>query len=200
MPDTGPRLLSRARRAECARGPAGKRPWCCSALAEAVGVVSSGMTLRGAPLAEYPGRTRSFTWRRWTWADSIRAGSPRERLRWVHRLINGGLDGNNACWLGYTADGAVVLGTDRIDDWLMLGPNPSDSVSNRQCTVWRGTPGDGTRATMAGRTVYLSLKVQFNANWRGGKTLYGALRAPDRQLCLDSCLPAGDNPNLSFPR
>jgi hypothetical protein len=35
---------------------------------------------------------------------------------------------------------------------------------------------------MAGRTVYLSLKVslkvQFNANWRGGKTIYGALRAP----------------------
>jgi hypothetical protein len=154
----------------------------------------------GAPPAEYPGRTRSFTWRRWTWADSIRAGSPRGRLRWVHRLINGGLDGNNACWLGYTADGAVVLGTDRIDDWLMLGPNPSDSVSNSQCTVWRGTPGDGTRATMAGRTVYLSLKVQFNANWRGGKTIYGALRAPARQLCLDSCLPAGDNPHLSFPR
>jgi hypothetical protein len=113
----------------------------------------------GALLAEYPGRTRSFTWRRWTWADSIRAGSPRGRLRWVHRLINGGLDGNNACWLGYTADGAVVLGTDRIDDWLVLGPNPWDSVSNSQCTVWRGTPGDGTRATMAGRTVYLSLKV-----------------------------------------
>ncbi|MBZ2180166.1 MAG: hypothetical protein ACK6DY_06850, partial [Acidobacteriota bacterium] len=59
-----------------------------------------------------------------------------------------------------------------------LGPNPWDSVSNSQCTVWRGTPGDGTRATMAGRTVYLSLKVQFNANWRGGKTIYGALRAP----------------------
>jgi hypothetical protein len=93
-------------------------------------------------------------------------------------LINGGLDGNNACWLAYTADGAVILGTDRIDDWLLLGPNPWDSVSNSQCTVWRGTPGDGTRATMAGRTVYLSLKVQFNANWRGGKTIYGALRAP----------------------
>ena len=93
-------------------------------------------------------------------------------------LINGGLDGNNACWLAYTADGAVILGTDRMDDWLLLGPNPGDSVSNSQCTVWRGTPGDGTRATMAGRTVYLSLKVQFNANWRGGKTIYGALRAP----------------------
>jgi hypothetical protein len=92
-------------------------------------------------------------------------------------LINGGLDGNNACWLAYTADGAVILGTDRIADWLVLGPNPG-TLSQQPMYGLARDARDGTRATMAGRTVYLSLKVQFNANWRGGKTIYGALRAP----------------------
>jgi hypothetical protein len=91
-------------------------------------------------------------------------------------LINGGLDGNNACWLAYTADGAVILGTYRIADWLVLGPNPG-TLSNSQCTVWRGRPGRHAGDDGWPDRVLLS-KCSSTPTGRGGKTIYGALRAP----------------------
>ena len=103
-------------------------------------------------------------------ADNVNHG-----LGKVNVLINGGLDGNQACYLAYTGTGIVYLVTDNGTGLLELGPNPWDSVSNGQCTIFRGTPNDGTYAETSGSTRIVNLKVQFNSNWTGAKTIYGAL-------------------------
>lgn len=98
----------------------------------------------------------------------IAQGDSPSDLGIVNVLINNGVNGVGGCYLAYTP-GVIYLVGDAGDTLIQV---QSPSVSNTQCTVHSA----GTSSTRVGNTWTISLDVEFNGAWRGGKAVYAALR------------------------
>ena len=92
----------------------------------------------------------------------------------VNILINGALDGHNACYLAYSrAINALYLVDDAGGSLLPgIDPNGAGTVSNSQCTVSGGV----SAVTGTGNVLTLTLSFQFNSAFAGNRILYAATR------------------------
>jgi hypothetical protein len=92
----------------------------------------------------------------------------------VNVLINGFLDGRNACYLAYSRSAGVLYlvndpGTALLPGLALNGPG---TTGNSQCTV----SGAASSATGAGNTLTLALDLSFGAGFAGNKVVYLAAR------------------------
>jgi len=96
-------------------------------------------------------------------------------LNVIDILINGSLDGRQACYLAYSVPLGVLYLVDDGGALLALTLNGYGSVSNSQCTV----TGAGSSATESGNTFTLVLNLSFSAAFAGNKIVFMA--AGDQQ-------------------
>ena len=92
----------------------------------------------------------------------------------VNLLINGVLDGRQACYLAYSRTNGVLYLVNDAGTGLSpgLAPGASGSVSNSQCTV----AGPGFSASGSGNTLTLTLALSFSASFAGNQVEYLAAR------------------------
>lgn len=96
----------------------------------------------------------------------------------VNLLVNGAIDGRQACYLAYVASGNMLLLVDDAGDagGPFAGSLPLDgipsSMSNAQCVI----DSKGSSATRSGNTLTLTLNISFQVGLFGNRILYLAGR------------------------
>jgi len=125
--------------------------------------VPAGPAVGGVSPAYGSGSAQTFTF---TFTDSNGWAD----LGVVDILINGSLDGRQACYLAYSrAVNALYLvndaGTELLPGLVMSG---AGTLSNSQCTVSAGAPA----LTVTGNTLTLTLGIAFSPAFSGDRVIY----------------------------
>ena len=99
-----------------------------------------------------------------------------QALSVVNVLINGSLDGRQACYLAYSVSNNILYLVPDNGTGLLpgLALNGAGSTSNSQCTV----AGAGSSASGSGTTLTLTLAMTFASSFGGNKVVYLAARDP----------------------
>jgi len=92
----------------------------------------------------------------------------------VNILINGSLDGRNACYLAYSRPFNTLYLVDDAGGSLLGGinPNGAGNLTNSQC----GVSGGISSAVGGGNILTLTLSFQFQSLFAGNRVIYGATR------------------------
>ena len=96
-------------------------------------------------------------------------------------LVNGAIDGRNACYIAYVPAGAAIGLLDLVDNAGDGGGSfagafvlpASGTASNSQCAI----NGAGSSASASGGTLTLTLSITFNHSFTGNQVIYAAVRS-----------------------
>ncbi len=97
------------------------------------------------------------------------------RIQTVWMLVNSSVDGRNACYVAYYAPGNVLyLIPDNGDGSRAIGQQllPNMVAENSQCQIL----GAGSRATISGNSLTLSLNVRMKQAFRGPRAVWSAVQ------------------------
>ncbi len=110
-------------------------------------------------------------------------------------LLNGGIDGNNACYLSFgRAANTFHLFRDSDAAWLSITPGTATSVSNSNCAL----SGSGLTVNSSGTSLTVSLPLTFTPAFAGQKNFY--ILVADSTSLSSGWVTAGSwNPSAATP-
>jgi hypothetical protein len=91
-------------------------------------------------------------------------------VAWGHLLLNTGLDGSGACYVGYYRPGnSFYLMNDVGNAWQgPLAPDSAGVLENSQCTL----NGSNSTASGSGNSLTVTVSLTFKAAFAGSKNIY----------------------------
>jgi hypothetical protein len=137
---------------------------------EVPGFETQGPAVVGVSPAQSTTRSQSYTF---TFTDT----SGGKNIAVATVLINGTLDGRQACYLAFvpsgTAAGEVFLVGDDASSYQQLALPGSASIANSQCSL----AATGSSVNVTGTTLTLTLAVTFTPSFSGNRVIFSEVRS-----------------------